>query len=141
MGRIYAWGAALQMALRHPFSGVGINNFLANYWAYSSHWDGKNHAVHSTWFGILAETGLVGFILFMTMVIVTLRSAISSIRRLTTLKEIDRDSAGVMAEAVAAGLIGFMVSGTFLTMGFTWPLYILLALTTAVSHHAKRLVP
>ena len=30
--------------------------------------------------------------------------------------------------------LGFCVAGTFLTQGFTWPLYILLAFTVALSH-------
>ena len=33
--------------------------------------------------------------------------------------------------ALAAGLASFMVSGTFLTQGFTWPFYVLLALSVA----------
>ncbi|MDX1739054.1 MAG: O-antigen ligase family protein [Alphaproteobacteria bacterium] len=31
MGRLHAWGAAINMAISHPFTGVGINNFLSNY--------------------------------------------------------------------------------------------------------------
>ncbi|OYW60074.1 MAG: hypothetical protein B7Y84_07350 [Azorhizobium sp. 32-67-21] len=37
------------------------------------------------------------------------------------------------AYALAAGLAGFCVSGTFLTQGFTWPFYIIFALTIALS--------
>ena len=51
MGRIYAWQAAWGMALGHPLVGVGLSNFYYNYFFYSPHWDGLNHAVHSTWFG------------------------------------------------------------------------------------------
>lgn len=40
-----------------------------------------------------------------------------------------------MGQAVLAGLVGFIVSGTFLTMGFTWPVYTLLAFTVGVSRH------
>jgi hypothetical protein len=38
----------------------------------------------------------------------------------------------VNANALKAGLIGFMVAGTFLTQAFTWPLYIILSLTIAL---------
>jgi putative inorganic carbon (hco3(-)) transporter len=138
MGRIYAWGAAWEMAISNPLTGVGLANFLSNYWAYSSHWDGQNHAVHSTWFGVLAETGFLGFILFMAMVVVTVRSAIWSVGQLQGLPSVKGGAALVMAEAVEAGLFGFLVSGTFLTMGFTWPFYILLALTTAISQYVRR---
>jgi len=38
-----------------------------------------------------------------------------------------------------AGIAGFCVAGTFLTQGFTWPIYILLALTAATSRYASGL--
>jgi hypothetical protein len=38
-----------------------------------------------------------------------------------------------MAQALVAGIAGFVVSGTFLTQGFTWPIYILLALSVGVA--------
>lgn len=137
MGRIYAWGAAWGMAISNPFTGVGLDNFLSNYWAYSDFWDGKNHAVHSTWFGVLAETGLLGFVLFAFMVAFTVRSAILTVGRLQNAPAQTDTAALTMAQAVEAGLFGFLVSGTFLTMGFIWPFYILLALTVAVSEYAR----
>ncbi len=73
MGRIYAWQAAIGMAIHHPLTGVGLNNFISNYFDYSPHWDGKNHAVHSTWFGVLAETGLLGFAVFIAIIIAVAR--------------------------------------------------------------------
>ncbi|MGB0683907.1 MAG: O-antigen ligase family protein [Magnetovibrionaceae bacterium] len=139
MGRIHAWGAAFNMALAHPLTGVGLNNFLSNYWSYSSFWDGKNHAVHSTWFGVMAETGFLGLGCFLTMIGLTIRSACQSV----FLLQPDQSGEGAyepeayaLAQAVQSGLAGFMVSGTFLTMGFTWPVYIQLALTVAVTRYA-----
>lgn len=131
MGRIYAWQAAINMALANPFTGVGINNFYVNYFFYSPHWDGKNHAVHSTWFQVLGETGFVGLSLFILMVLAIYRSLKRSIKlcqvgSLTNLR--------VNADALLAGLLGFAVSGTFLTQAFTWPIYIVLSLTLALEH-------
>ncbi len=141
MGRIHAWNAAINMALNHPLSGVGINNFLSNYFMYSDFWDGRNHAVHSTWFGVLAETGFLGLMIFCSMIFVLIRSAIRSV----TLLEFNPQTAAYynpiassMALSVLAGLVGFCTSGTFLTMGFSWPVYILLAFISAVSHYASK---
>lgn len=139
MGRIYAWQAAWNMAVSNPFSGVGLNNFYVNYFFYSPHWDGKNHAVHSTWLGVLAETGFTGFIAFTTMVIRLLINNIKQVKSLNrALKDEDHKRSipaplAVSAQATLAGVIGVMVSGTFLTQGFTWPIYILFALSMAVS--------
>lgn len=134
MGRLYAWGAAFGMALHNPLTGVGINNFYSNYFFYSSHWDGINHAVHSTWFGVLAETGFLGLIVFITVIIMLIRTSLVSLNKITC--NIDRVHPAIHATALAvfSGLIGTIVSGTFLTQGFTWPIYILAALIIAVSH-------
>lgn len=138
MGRLHAWGAAINMAVRRPLTGVGLDNFVGNYYLYSAFWDGKNHAVHSTWFGVLGETGLPGLIVFVTMIVLMARSALSASRKL------DADpnahpAARAMGRAVIAGLGGFCVSATFLTQGFTWPVYIQLALTVAISRYANHL--
>lgn len=135
MGRIHAWETAWNMALSNPLTGVGLRNYTENYYAYTEFWDGKNHAVHSTWFEVLAETGFVGFIIFIILIVVILKSIITSMKFLDNhILENNRVHPGFYAatQAVLLGLISFMVSGTFLTQAFTWPLYILLALTAAI---------
>ena len=86
MGRIYAWGAAWNMACARPLNGVGLDNFVPNYYLYSNHWDGHNHAVHSTWFNVLAETGFPGLFVFIYMIYTIFRSAITSMFRLSEAK-------------------------------------------------------
>ncbi len=134
MGRLYAWQAAYRMALSNPFTGVGLNNFYSNYFYYSSHWDGLNHAVHSTWFGVLAETGILGLTIFVGFIISLIRTARNTILRIKN--QPCPASVTTMAYAVYAGLIGTAVSGTFLTQGFNWPIYILAALTICVAQIA-----
>ena len=137
MGRLYAWEAAFNMALDNPILGMGLDNFYYNYYFYSPHWDGLNHAVHSTWFGVLAETGFVGLIVFIYMITVMVRSALHSLSLLQ--QQIDQVPPAVFAsaQAIFAGLIGTIISGTFLTQGFTWPIYILVALVAAMSEWCR----
>ena len=130
MGRIWAWQAAWGMALANPFSGVGLKNFFSNYYFYSPHWDGLNHAVHSTWFGVMAETGILGIIIFVIMVVQLIRDAIK-----TTDDGIQcKAPAAIQAasEANLAAILGIVVSGTFLTQGFTWPIYVVASLIIAM---------
>ncbi|WGV99061.1 O-antigen ligase family protein [Vibrio sp. YMD68] len=137
MGRIYAWEAAFKMAISNPLTGVGLDNFFANYFFYSSHWDGLNHAVHSTWFGVLAETGFLGLIVFLgfiTSLILSARKTLAAIAQNPNQYSVNLT---VAANAVYAGLLGTIVSGTFLTQGFNWPIYILAALTVAVANIAQ----
>ena len=42
------------------------------------------------------------------------------------------------SEAVLAGMVGTLVAGTFLTFGFTWPIYILAALILATAQWVDR---
>ena len=135
MGRIYAWNAAWRMATTHPLNGVGINNFVSNYFMYSEHWDGNNHAVHSTWFGVLAETGFPGLIAFIVIVAVMATTAFKANRILNELRSANSTRAAGLA--ALAGIAGFCVAGTFLTQGFTWPIYVLLAMTTAIGRFAN----
>ncbi|RBP16102.1 O-antigen ligase [Roseiarcus fermentans] len=137
MGRIYAWHAAWNMALARPLNGVGLNNFVINYFFYSPHWDGHNHAVHSTWFDVLGTTGFPGIIAFVAMVVTVIRMSFLALRKLESVKA--PMPARAMGHAVLAGVAGFCVSGTFLTQGFTWSIYVLVALGTAIAEYARRL--
>nr|WP_228481240.1 O-antigen ligase family protein [Vibrio fluminensis] len=134
MGRLYAWEAAFKMALERPITGVGIDNFYVNYFYYSPHWDGLNHAVHSTWFGVLAETGFLGLIIFIGLIVRILKTCRQSIRTINANPQNFSPYIHATTYAVFSGTVGTIVSGTFLTQGFNWPIYILAALTVACNH-------
>ncbi|WP_028863916.1 O-antigen ligase family protein [Psychromonas aquimarina] len=141
MGRLYAWEAAFGMALHNPLSGVGINNFYSNYYYYSPHWDGLNHAVHSTWFGVLAETGFLGLLIFIITMTLLIKTARRSLNRIEQNLNQVNPAVHSAAQAVFAGLVGTIVSATFLTQGFTWPIYILAALIVAVAQWCDNNLP
>ncbi len=138
MGRIYAWEAAFYMAVENPLTGVGLDNFFVNYFFYSKHWDGLNHAVHSTWFGVLAETGFLGLIVFIGVIVKLIRTAKGTIDKISLNQDAYPVPCTTMANAVYAGLVGTIVSGTFLTQGFNWPIYLLGALTISVAQIASQ---
>lgn len=133
MGRLYAWEAAWNMALDNPILGVGISNFYYNYFYYSPHWDGLNHAVHSTWFGVLAESGFVGLTLFVSLIVSTLLMSLKMLK--TVNDECHTPGIRVALNAAPAGIIGFIVSGTFLTQGFIWAIYLQVALVIALNRY------
>ncbi|MEZ9625309.1 O-antigen ligase family protein [Aliivibrio fischeri] len=137
MGRLYAWEAAFKMALSNPLTGVGLDNFYSNYFYYSPHWDGLNHAVHSTWFGVLAETGFLGLSIFIALIVVLIKNANHTLQSVKAVKDRIDPAIYTSAQAVFAGLMGTIVSGTFLTQGFNWPIYILAALVVAVGKTAQ----
>lgn len=132
MGRLYAWQAAWGMALDNPLTGVGLNNFYANYYFYSPHWDGLNHAVHSTWFGILAETGFLGLIVFVGLMIALIRCAHFNLSVLAQQQFAAPSVIEISCQAVLVALVATVISATFLTQGFTWPIYVLAAMVIAL---------
>jgi O-antigen ligase len=140
-GRFHAWGAAISMAIARPLTGVGLNNYVANYYFYSDWWEGFAKAVHSTWFAVLSESGFLGFGIFIAMIVRMIQSALKSVRDLAPAATGDAydPAAYGMAQSMVAGIAGFIASGTFLTQGFTWPIYVLLALTVATKIYGERL--
>jgi putative inorganic carbon (HCO3(-)) transporter len=135
--RLSAWMAGINMALARPLTGVGIGNFAASFFSYVENFPGRDMTSHSTWFGVLGETGWPGLIVFIAMVAACFRSALQSYKRL---------KAGVapqiltrMAFALIAALAGFCVAGSFLTQGFNWPIYVLVGLTSALARYTNKL--
>ena len=139
MGRIYAWQTAINMAVRRPLTGVGIDNFASSYFVFTDHWQKENKAVHSTWFEVLGEMGLPGLFVFLMLVAATFRTARQALRRL-----LDSGASPLMqavALSLVAGLAGFCAAGTFLTQAFTLQLYVMIGLTAGLGRYVARTVP
>jgi hypothetical protein len=67
---------------------------------------------------------------FMMTVVAITRTSLGSLRYF---REPNADPRmRVVSLALFAGLVGFCVSGTFLTQGLNWPFYVLLGLTVAM---------
>jgi probable O-glycosylation ligase (exosortase A-associated) len=130
-GRLYAWTASINMALDRPLTGMGINNFISEFYAYTTVW--LDHAItaHSTWFQVLGETGLAGFAVFVAIVVLTFRSAgraYGSLKRNSAPRAVQG-----FAFAIVAGLAGFCVAGSFLSQAYDWSFYLLVAFSSAVA--------
>ena len=145
MGRIHAWEAAFNMGVRNPLTGVGLSLFLDNYWNYATHSraEGKAHVTHSTWFQVLAESGFVGLALFGFMIFTIFMSIRDSLARLDRNKGSPEYDPHMTAIAVGtyAGLAGFCVSGTFLSQGFLWPVYIITSISIAIANYMDNHYP
>ena len=139
MGRIHAWEAAFFMALRNPMTGVGLSMFLDNYWNYATHSraQGKAHVTHSTWFQVMAESGFFGLGLFLFLIYTIFLSIRASLERMDRLKGTPDYDPHLTAITMGtyAGLVGFCVSGTFLSQGFLWPVYIITSISIAIANY------
>lgn len=136
--RIDAWETAVIMAASRPLMGVGISNFPQMYYSYTNHWRSRQIAVHSMWFQVLGELGIIAFGVFIAMIWTSFKLNAETIRML------ERAHAPPVLHATAAGLqaalAGTCASGTFLSQAYTWPVYIILALMAALYNLTKTYV-
>jgi O-antigen ligase len=127
-GRKFLWKAAYNMWLDHPVLGVGAANSAFYIGRYQPHnfegseynerdWSGM--ALHSSWFTLLAEHGIVGVVLFTLMVL----GQFQTIRRLRRDVRARSDVPVALArevECLSVGLngavAGFVGCGTFLSV-------------------------
>jgi O-antigen ligase len=117
--RLIFWKAGANMAVRNPLFGVGYGGFINNLNRYANGnvgTEGSKMTAHSTWILVLAETGFVGFLLYVGAWIFTIRTA-------WIMKE---DHPEYLLAIVAYGTVISFLSHTYML----YP-YILIALTTA----------
>lgn len=135
--RLLAWQAGFNMAVDNPLFGVGIANFPNAFYEYTPVWINKAMAPHSTWFEVLGQSGFLGLAVFLTMLGTVIVSALRSdyVIRHSNAPPLMKG----VSLAVVASLAAFCIAGSFLTQGFTWPIYILLALTVSLRHYATGL--
>ncbi len=127
--RIYYWGRAWEMFIDNPVFGVGVNNFpylIHEYEIRDPDYDVRHNkvnwgrAVHSAYFSLLSELGLVGTVLF-TLIIVRLIHKLRDIPRLySQISEADigkeQSELILISRAAFVGLVGYLGSGTFLSV-------------------------
>jgi putative inorganic carbon (hco3(-)) transporter len=124
--RIYFWGLAVDMAMEHPL-GIGLRNFEYAYDQYDKtggKW-GHGRAVHSSFFQVLAETGVPGIVVWVAQCSLAFVIGWRIRRRSYSagLADEDRHFLFVMANGLMVSMCGFLVGGMFLGLALndlTW---------------------
>ena len=116
--RLDYWERGLEFYRQNPVLGVGYNNFTA-YYAYRYPDDlnikGRVAVAHSVPVTILAETGTVGMIFFISVV---LTSFLVNVRSARILRGHKPAFWYYFALSLNYGLIGFLTAGAFLSIAF-----------------------
>ena len=135
-GRIHFWEVAVTMANDRPFLGVGHRGYEPSYNAYDfSHgFHGTKRAVHSSWFGIFAETGYPGLALFVA-IFGTSVWACRRTRQMAKRGEVT-ESLGRYAIGMESSLVAFAVGGAFVSYHYNEMLWHFFALTMALEQVA-----
>jgi probable O-glycosylation ligase (exosortase A-associated) len=135
-GRIDAWTFAYRLALDHPFVGggqlVGEDSQLFRHYVPHSL---SARAAHSIYFEVLGETGFVGLGFFLLLMIATYKAG-SNIIRLARDRP-DLAWARSLAAMLQVSIVGYAVTGAFLSLGF-FDLYYALVAIMAVTQLVVR---
>ena len=134
--RLHFWQVAIAMANDRPLLGVGHTGYPRAYNQYD--WsEGQyltNRAVHSAWFGVLAELGYPGLLLFIAILLSSLL-ACRRVRNSAKRGEIP-GPLGPYATAFETALVAFMIGGSFVSVHYCEMLWHFFALSIALERVA-----
>ena len=136
IGRLIAWKAGLQMFADNPAFGVGAGVFGVAYGkAYRPEGvRGKWIAPHSSYVQVLAETGLFGFICFLSIIIISLKHLWLA-RQCTAHEQEEQALSGLLKlnKGITVGIWGFLACAAFLSQAYAWLFNIAIALSIVVN--------
>jgi O-antigen ligase len=133
-GRLDAWTVAWRIFREHPLIGIGLDNFTVLEPRYALQSGTLSDVrvvaempvlVHNTYLQLLVETGPIGLIVFLIVVLGSMRASWLAARRFDALGRSDYAN---LARAVLIGTIGILAANFFITNGNNFELWILLAL-------------
>ncbi|HEX7785874.1 MAG TPA: O-antigen ligase family protein [Methylomirabilota bacterium] len=111
--RLILWTAGLEMMRSHPLVGVGVGNYKEALDTVAPPGVSIRFSVaHNTYIQIGSELGVIGLLVFLGIIVTTLRST-ERIRRAA--RRARAPLVGQAAEAIQVGLVGFAVGITFVS--------------------------
>ena len=146
--RMFTWGIGWEMFLANPILGVGQANFpwtLGEYLGGRT-WQTKSlsgRQAHSLYFTLLPELGLVGVVIFGSMVYLNYRD--TRVRQLRPRlggpavnsdkeKESQLYRAALYGNAILGGMIGYLVTSTFISTLWYPTFWIMMGLAVALKN-------
>jgi len=127
LGRDSTWDAAKEIIRSNPLTGVGRGNFVPYWMAHYSPGVFGYQAEHNIIAEVAAEIGVIGLLIFLFFSI----SGVFEIRKFAKrFKEtLERnDFLEMIFTIYLISLIGFYVTGMFITVAFYWHVYVLVAM-------------
>jgi O-Antigen ligase len=144
--RLYTWGIGMDMFYSNPIIGVGQGNFP---WTFMSYEAGQTfnersfagRAAHSAWVTLISELGLAGVVIIGGMLLQCYKD-LKFVRRKFAppgsrqkhgqIVQAGEDSRVYLARAMEGSLIGFIVSGIFISIMWYPSLWIMMSLIVAL---------
>ncbi|HKH16900.1 MAG TPA: O-antigen ligase family protein [Solirubrobacteraceae bacterium] len=143
-GRSSLWTVAWRVVEDHPFEGVGLNNFVVVAGDYVREPGVLNrvrliaedpHFVHNMYLQVLAESGILGLLLFSLFIVGCLRASLLAARRFAARGDPAMET---IARAVFVATISTLISAFFLSSMVDKRMWVLFALGPALLAVASR---
>ena len=115
MGRINAWRFAVNVATEHPIGG-GFNVFSPRMFKIYAPQPDDYHVAHSIYFQVMGDHGFFGLALFLLLMLFAWRTG-SRIVKLCK-DDPERKWASDLAKMAQVSLVGYAVSGAFLSLAY-----------------------
>ncbi|MFO0687464.1 MAG: O-antigen ligase family protein [Myxococcota bacterium] len=142
--RLFLWQTAFNMWKDNPILGVGAGNSRYNTGKYQADWEGPLYsgkdwsgmAIHSGFFELLSEMGSAGVFFYGAMIanhFAVLRGVRRLARKTRGIPSALRDEMEMYSGALAAGMIGYLGSGLFLSVAYHPYAFYFAALSLALS--------
>jgi len=133
-GRLDYWKAGIRMFVTHPVTGVGLYNFGHNYEA-----AGGGYAIvpHSIFIQAASELGVPGISILLALLFLMFKRNHET-RRLAVGDDFQARYLRGFADALDLSLVGFIVSGAFLTILYYPHIFVILAMTISLNQIARR---
>jgi O-antigen ligase len=132
--RLDNWKKGLKMAEMNPVFGVGYKNWQV---ADRQYFDGNGFLPHNIFVECMSELGYSGLAVFICLILVTLTNNAKTRKLVMINTTIENRFIYNMAHALDASLIGYLVSGFFVTVLYYPYFWINLSLTVALNNVAK----
>lgn len=144
LGRLAVWKWTIGYVQSHPLGG-GFDAYAHNRIStvtsdgviiYYPDWRLAGKAFHSIYFEVLGEQGIPGFVMYLAMIIITLR-------KLSRLKKQWRDHMGMtwlsaLADALINSITVFLVGGSFVGIAYQPYIFYMIGLTVAIDQYSAR---
>jgi len=138
--RIHFWKVAIKMTNDHPFTGVGLGCYKSAYnlYDFSDGAYGVNRAVHSSFFQIMTNLGYVGLAIFLFLIYKSLRICAKLRKKVKHRKDLKWVVS--FANMFEISIIGYCVSGAFVSLAYCDLIYHLFILVASLDDIAKRYI-
>lgn len=144
MGRIMVWKWTIDFAMSHP-AGGGFDAYMLNGFAkvlgdgeivYYPDGEINGKAFHSIYFEVLGEQGIIGFVIYFSIVLISLFKLIKMRKKWH--KEPEMAWLAALADSLTTSILIILAGGNFVGIAYQPYLWYMIGLTISLENYAAR---